>query len=124
MSLAHLIEKIVLPDFDPAEEIAKSEAERGFTVYRPGEVGWLPLSEWKSKSVCSVNGIYARLVLIDAVRPGSGAFGRMIVALRLAGLIPCVVDPTIEFAAALKRRGYRGREVGTTFEDRETIWKA
>ena len=122
MSLADQIERMMRPDYNPAQAIADDEAARGFTVVRPGGAAWLPASDWNPASVCSINGVYVRLVLIDALRPGTGALTRTLAAIHAAGMIPCIIDPTRELAATLTRRGWKSKHVGTTFEDRETVW--
>jgi hypothetical protein len=66
--------------------------------------------------------MFARLVLIDALRPGTGALTRTLAGIKAAGMIPCIIDPTRELAATLTRRGWKSRQHGSTFEDRETRW--
>lgn len=125
MSEAGLVSAVCRPlssDYDPADSFAQSERERGFMVVRPGGKKWFRSSDWKSTSVASINGNRVRLVLLDAIEAGKGAFTRTLQAIEDAGLRPCVIDPTPEFAAALKRRDWRGRSVGSTFKTRETVW--
>ena len=122
MSLETLLDKIMQDGYNPSQAIADSESAVGHTVIRPGEASWLPADDWNPGSVCSINGMFARLVLIDALRPGTGALTRTLAAIKSAGMIPCVVDPTRELAATLERRGWKSKQHGTTFEDRETRW--
>ena len=106
-----------------ADLIARNEISAGFRVVRPGEVAWLPIGDWEPGTCCSVteSGI-ARLVLLHARESGKGAFARLLVGIDDAGLIPHVIEPTREFAAALKRNGWRERLVNTK-DGRERVWK-
>lgn len=122
-ALVELLHNILSGHHDPVAAIVQSEQERGFTVVRPGEAPWLPLADWRPASVCSIHGDEARLVLLHAFRPGGGALTRTLAQLAMCRLRPAVVDPTPELAAALQRRGWRGRAVGRTFETRETVWR-
>jgi hypothetical protein len=111
------------PDYDPVAAIVHAEKERGFRVVRPGEAIWLRADDWRSESVASVNGTTIRLVLINAIQTGCGAFTRTVSAIRKIGSLPAVIEPTKEFASILTRRGWRGKQVGRTFETRETVWR-
>lgn len=122
MALADHISKLMEPGYDAAEAIAENEAAHGYEVVRPGQADWLPLDDWRPKCVCSIDGMFARLVLIDAKRPGTGALTRLLAALKAQSLIPCVVDPTAELARTLQRRNWKCRPHGSTFEDREDRW--
>lgn len=122
MSLNQLIEEMFRPGYDPVAAIIDSEIKRGFTVIRPGQAPWFSAADWLASSIASIDGRYARLVLIHANEMGKGALTRTIAAIQSAGLIPCIVDPTIELAAALKRRRWKSKDHGSTFEDRETVW--
>jgi hypothetical protein len=98
--------------------LRSSEANAGHVLVRPGEQPWLPLADWGPDTVASVDADdHARLVLLNARRPGHGAFTRLIRRLRDFKLKPVVVCPTDRFAAALKRRGWRER-----VRPEETIW--
>ena len=126
MSQAALIrelEAILSGDYDPIAAIVEGEKKRGFRVIRPGDTAWFRAFDWRHESVASVSGTMVRLVLIHAFKSGEGAFTRTIKGIEEAGYKPSVIDPTPEFAAALKRLGWRGRQKGTTFETRETIWR-
>jgi hypothetical protein len=48
----------------------------------------------------------------------------MVKAIEDAELVPTVLEPTREFAAMLKRRGWRGKRMGHNHETFETIWKS
>lgn len=120
-ALADAIEAF-MSDGRPMWEIMRErEANRGFSPIIPGDAEWLSLADWDKTSVVSINGGEVRLVAIMAARPGS--FTRLLASLELLGLTPVVVEPTREFAATLRRRGWCIEHVGTTFEDRETLMR-
>lgn len=119
--LVDLIVKM-LDGRDPVGAIVESETSRGFKVIRPGDAPWFRAADWRAASVASINGRYARLVLLHAFVSGRGAMTRTIAAIQEAGLKPVIVDPTPELAATLKRRGWKSRDAGSTFEDMETLW--
>ena len=126
MSQAALIrelEAILSGNYDPIAAIINSEKERGFRVLRPGDTPWFRAADWRQESVASVSGTMVRLVLLHAFPSGKGAFMRTVKGIQEAGYNPSVIDPTPEFAAALKRLMWRGKLVGRTFETRETVWK-
>jgi hypothetical protein len=121
--LEAILEKIVVGGYDPVEAIVESEQARGYRVIRPGDATWFPLSDWEPVSVSSINGDYARLVLLHAIVQGRGALTRALAAIEAGGLIAQVIDPTRELASTLRRRGWRGRKTGRSFEDREEVWQ-
>jgi hypothetical protein len=92
-------------------------------VLRPGDAPWFLAADWMAYSVVSVSGVLVRFVLIEAHEPGTGAFTRTVKGLQDAGYKPAVIDPTREFAAMLKRRGWRGKTAGHDFETTETVWR-
>jgi len=103
------------------QSLRAEEAQAGRAVVKPGEVPWLSTEEWKEDTVVSIEGYTVRLILLVAVRPGHGAFTRLIARLRRAGLKPAVVAPMPPFAAALERRGWRSRIIGTGYKAQE-VW--
>jgi hypothetical protein len=121
--LVELLDKM-LSGYDPVLVIVESETARGFKVVRPGDAPWFRATDWRAESVASINGIRARLVLLHAFNERAGALTRTLAAIGDAGLMPVVVEPTRELGAALARRGWKPRQEGSTFEDRETIWYA
>jgi hypothetical protein len=121
--LAELEAMLNDPSYDPVAAIVAGEQANGFLVIRPGDAPWFLASDWMPDSVASISGTLVRLVLLSAHKPGTGAFTRMINGARLDGYRPTVIDPTPEFAAMLKRRGWRGKRVGHDFETRETVWR-
>ena len=121
--LAELHAMLNDPNYDPVEAIVEGERKRGFVVIRPGDKPWFRKSDWKAESVASIDGNTVRLVLIHAKRERKGIFTRTVKAIDDAGFIPAVIEPTVEFAALLKRRGWVSRQTGRSFETRETVWK-
>ena len=98
------------------------ETAKGYRVVRPGEAPWLPRKDWHETVVVSVDGERVRLVAILAKQPGQRAFTRLVEAVRAAGMIPCVFEPTPELAATLKRWKWRERISGAGAE-REVWWE-
>lgn len=126
MSQAALIrelEAMLSGNYDPIAAIVKGEEKRGFRVVRPGGAPWFRAVDWRAESIASISGDTVRLVLLRCFRSGKGSFTRTVQLIEYAGLKPTVIDPTREFAAALKRRGWRGKQMGRTFASREVIWK-
>ena len=111
------------PNYDPVAAIVTGERMRGFRVLRPGDTPWFLARDWLPESVASISGTMVRFVLIEAREPGTGAFTRTVKGAQEAGYKPAVIDPTPEFVATLKRRGWRGKVVGHDFETRETVWR-
>lgn len=124
-AFVELLHNVMSGHHDPVRALVQHEQRRGNLVVRPGDVPWLPTADWEPATLCSLSGSAdeVRLVLLHAVKPGAGAFTRVLAGLALHGLRPTVIDPTPEFAAALARRGWRGRSFGPTFETRETVWR-
>ena len=117
------LEAMLSGNYDPIAAIVEGEKKRGFRVVRPGDEPWFRAVEWRAKSVASVSKDTVRLVLLHSFKSNKGAFTRTVQRIEEAGLRPTVIDPTPEFAAALKRHGWSGRLVGRSFETRETIWR-
>jgi hypothetical protein len=101
----------------------ETEREAGYRVVVPGGEPWLPVTDWHSTSVVSIDEKrkLARFVAILAKNPGTGAFRRAVAAVYKAGLTPCVVEPSIELERTLKRWGWAYRVVGSGIE-RHTQW--
>jgi|HubBroStandDraft_3_1064219.scaffolds.fasta_scaffold50624_2 hypothetical protein len=120
--LLHLIDQIMSGGYDPVAAIVENEAARGFKIVRPGDTPWFRATDWQAASVASINGKRARLVLLHAFESGRGAMTRTIGAIKEAGLTPNIIAPTRELQATLRRRGWKSKHQGSTFEDRETVW--
>lgn len=126
MSRAALIrelEAMLSGNYDPIAAIVQGEEKRKFRVVRPGDAPWFRATDWRAESVASISGNTVRLVLLHCFESGQGAFTRTVKAIEDAGMRPAVIEPTKEFAAALKRLGWRKKTVGSTLETCETIWK-
>lgn len=98
------------------------EVKAGRRVVIPGDEPWLPAEDWHQTNVVSVDGLTVRLIAISALKPGHGAFRRLIAAIQAAGLSPCIVEPSREMRETLKRWGWKGRRYGFGFESEER-WK-
>lgn len=122
-ALLCMLGKLLSGSYDPVAAIVENETDRGFRVVRPGDAPWFPAGDWKPASVASIDGDTARLVLIDAIRPGTGALTLCLALIAKHGLSPAIIDPTAELAATLTRRGWEGRRTGATFDTRETVWR-
>lgn len=106
-----------------AEAMRQHERKRGFTVILPGDRDWFPAAEWSQDCVVSLNGDHVRLCLVVAVKPGTGAFSRLITAIIRADLVPVVLDPFEHMEHILTWWGWTGRRHGSTFDDREERWR-
>jgi hypothetical protein len=103
------------------DDICGLETRKGFKVVRPGDVPWLPRSDWKKSSICSIDDDRVRIVLIEAHYQKTGAFTRLIAALAERRLNPVVVEPHGRLAAKLKSWGWKHRRHGLG-DDVENIW--
>jgi uncharacterized NAD-dependent epimerase/dehydratase family protein len=97
------------------------EAARGFVVIRPGEVEWLPLTDWEPLTIVSQKGHVVRLIAIWARNPGTGAFRRLCENIKRDGSIPHVVAPMRDMQDRLKKWGWRRRTKGMGL-DRQEWW--
>lgn len=122
--LMKAVEAAVLDDRPIPEILREYEVKRGFQLLATRNGFWLPDTAWHEDTVGSLvrlNGLRAlRLVLAVARQPRSGAFTELQRRTMRHGWALIVVDPTDDFAAALKRRGFTEFVVGDTFENRET----
>lgn len=117
LKLGGMLERL-LSGYDPVAAIVENERARGFRVIRPGDRPWFRATDWRPASVASIDRVFARLVLLHAFVEGRGALTRTLASIEAAGLRPRIIDPTVELAAALRRRGWRARE-----RDGEIVWK-
>lgn len=123
VSLASMIEHILDHPGGASGAIYDEEIRRGWSAMHPGDAPWFPSEDWKIGSVASVNSGIARLILLDALRPNTGAFTRLVAAIRATGLRPIVVEPTREFQSILCRKGWKRRSVGYGFSHHEEVWR-
>lgn len=102
------------------EDIMRAdEVAAGRRVVKPGDEPWFPASEWHHTNVVSVEGNTVRIIAVWAINPGQGAFRRLIAAIEAAGLKPCIIEPTREMRATLKRWGWKGKRYGYDFNSEE-----
>lgn len=121
--LLDLVEKM-LAGGDPVALILEGERARGFRIIRPGDAPWFRAGDWRPASIASVDGMYARLVLLHAFESDRGAFTRTVEGIRAAHLIPTVIDPTREFAAMLKRRKWVENTHFPSHGSYEHVWSS
>lgn len=115
------LEDILESGKDAEQILCEKEAESGFMVIRPGEVDWLPLSDWDSMTIVSMQPPVVRLVAIWARIPDNGAFRRLCEALKAKGLVPHVVAPVPEMQERLRRWRWR-RHARGNWLDHEEWW--
>lgn len=90
------------------------ELQNGATATFP-----LPKDDWESGLVM-IRGIEARIVLLDARQPGTGAFKRLLASIGAAQLMPVVVAPMGPIMPLILRKwGWQCKQVGTGFESWE-----
>jgi hypothetical protein len=87
------------------------ERDAGRTLVEVGSY-WLPEADWHEDCVVSLDGNRMRLVLLNAHRPGGGAFMRLVKHLIAHGFTPVAVEPNDRIEASLIKRGWRSRVVG------------
>lgn len=104
------------------DTMRSDEIRAGYKIVRPGEARWLPAEDWDRDCVISLDGLTVRLVAIHALKPGTGAFTRLLSAVEAAGLRPVVLEPTVQFEQALRRRGWKSRRYGIGV-NAETRWR-
>lgn len=120
MDLNHAMERLLR--IGPTEAMRQDEIAAGARVVVPGEIEWLSANDWPSRIVVSIAGDHVRIIAIDAIKPGHGAFSRMITGICKAGLIPIIVEPMGNMAAILQRWGWSGKVTGIGWTCEET-WR-
>lgn len=79
----------------------------------------LPAFAWR-RGVVSMLGMEIRIVAIEAVEPGAGAFSRLIAEIQRRGFTPVVVEPFgVTMPAIMAKWDWKRRVVGSGFERRE-----
>jgi len=107
-----------------SDVIAGNEENAGHQVVRPGEAKWLPLGDWEPGTVCSITkDRTARLVLLHACKPNTGAFTLLLQGLLYVGLSPAVIEPTREFGDALRRHDWRCKTFNRGDRGQERVWR-
>lgn len=124
MSRQQVIDTIMRAIADgPGNCMRDAEAERGNVVLRPGDVAWLSPKDWPDDIVVSQRGDEIRIVALCAKHPHSGSFSRLVRGIGSHGLVPVVVCPFAQMEDILKRWGWKKQIVGSTFKDREELWR-
>lgn len=114
--------KATLRNGRPMQEVMRDmERAAGYRVVVPGNEAWLSADDWDATVTVSVDDRHktVRLVAILAKHPGSGAFRRTVKAIMAAGFTPCVIEPTHEMRATMRRWNWYPRRVGHGFESEE-----
>lgn len=120
-SMERAIARFLENDQPIADMMRDDERKRGYRVFRPGEVRWLPACDWHGDCVVSVNKNVVRLVLIVSKR--SGSLRRLVAEVEALRLIPEVIEPTRELQATLARWGWQHGRRGVCFENRENFMR-
>ena len=107
----------------PHEWMREDEADAGYEIIIPGTVSWFPLSEWAPTCVISRDRHFIRLVMLDALRPHTGAFKRALAAIKTARLVPLVVAPIgAAMPAILTHYGWQCKRIWRSPCDSYEIW--
>ena len=101
-----------------AERLRQLEVSKGFTLV--AEAQWLERSDWR-EIVASQDGKRIRLVLLDALHPGKGAFTRLIAGIWRCDLMPVLVEPNQSLIDWCYRHDFRARIIGKG-PDRHEVW--
>ena len=100
------------------DRMKQGELAQGFTVVESAK--WFDPDDWQSPLISQDNR-RVRLVLLEAKKPHTGQFTKLIGEIEKAGLVPVVVEPNTELVAWCKRHFYRKRNVGRG-EFRHEVW--
>ncbi len=95
------------------------EEAAGNAVVVPGDVPWLPVTDWDETIIVSQKGKEIRLIAILAKHTGNGALRRLVNGILDAGLVPVVIAPTIIMRDTLKRWNWARRDVGSGWNHEE-----
>lgn len=101
----------------------KRLAGEGYTIHEPSlEPCLIRHADWHNDSFVATRGLDAVISLVWARHPRTGAWRRLVK--RLAGYNITVIEPFPDMVAALKQTGFQGPfQIGTTYEDRMTVWR-
>jgi hypothetical protein len=98
----------------------------GWQVVEPGSPVGCSLGfqgrDWLPDSFLARKGAVVEAALLNAKRPGHGAFSRVRAVLENKGYRLRIVSPIGEFRAALQRQGYAVTLAGDESETRREIW--
>lgn len=106
------------------EAMREDEIKAGHKVIVPGDVLWLPTTDWSSDVVVSQAKLMPviRIIAIKALSPGNGAFSRMITGICEAHLTPCVIEPMFSMPVILTKWGWIREQYETGWEHEEQWW--
>ncbi len=100
--------------------------EAGWQIVEPGSPVGCSLGfqgrDWLPDSFLARKGAVVEAALLNAKRPGFGAFSRLRAVLENKRYRLRLVEPTGAFRDGLDRQGYVATVVGDTFETRRTIY--
>jgi hypothetical protein len=115
--IAYLLDPRPFPQY-----ARETELEKGNYVVAPGDL-FLSRDDWEDDVVVSVAGDEARIVLVRARRPFTGAFHRLLDAIAACNLKPVVVSPLPLLESMLERWGWEATIVGTSWANCEEQWR-
>lgn len=118
-ALRDYISKII--EVGPFAVMIQNERDAGNTILVPGISPLLPLGDWPPDIVVSQSGNNVRIVAIKALKPGDGAFGRLVTAIAKANLTPVIVEPMLDMPRIMERWGWRVHIQGEGFE-KQRLW--
>lgn len=109
-------------EYGPVGSIALQEISKGYQPIARDEYPWYTSADWSGEAVVTRDVNRVRIVLVNAINPGHGAFSRMITNILQDGLLPVVIAPLGTMCSIMHIWGWRMRRVGTTFHEREEQW--
>lgn len=107
-----------MAELGPLECMRRDEIAMGHKLLKPGDVHWFKPDDWRDTCL-SRTGKTIRIVLVEARRPGRGAFSRLIRGIQRAKLTPVVLSPSDHLTAVLMKWGWTCRHVGEGFNAEE-----
>lgn len=88
------------------------EARLGNTIF-DGDAQWWIAEDFTDRCILSTRGKIVRIIAIEAKRPGTGAFRRLIIRICKSGLTPVVVAPLGLMEFIMKRWGWGQQIIGS-----------
>jgi len=92
------------------QRMVTAELAQGFQIVTEAE--WLDWDDWTEWTIISQDGDRIRLVAIEARRPKTGAFTKLIRQIEDCLLVPVLVEPNRSLIDWCNRHGYRSRRIG------------
>jgi hypothetical protein len=116
---------IMTSDVPPEKALAQHEKDIGFVPVTLGVFPFFDVADWHPATLVSMRGKTWRLVLLHAKNPGTGALTRLLIGIKAHDPHARIqiIDPTREMQITLRRKGWKGRETGSTFQDRKHVWE-